>query len=129
MVRKKVWLWRAIDGVTRRPLGWQLGRRGDACCQKLIQRIDDRTCFFITDEWPGFFRLLPEERHFYGKDLTFPVEQTNSDLRHQLARFTRKTKASSRSLLMVHLSLKLAHHLQNSQTLVQFMKPILSLFS
>ena len=122
-------MWRAIDGVTRRPLGWQPGRRGDAYCQKLIQRIDDGTCFFITDEWPGFFRLLPEERHFYGKDLTFPVEQTNSDLRHQLARFTRKTKASSRSLLMVHLSLKLAHHLQDSQTLVQFMKPILSLFS
>lgn len=122
-------MWRAIDGVTRRPLGWQLGRRGDACCQKLIQRIDDGTCLFITDEWPGFFRLLPEQRHFYGKDLTFPIEQTNSDLRHQLARFTRRTKASSRSLLMVHLSLKIAHHLQDSQTLTQYMKPILSLFS
>ncbi|MBN9565217.1 MAG: IS1 family transposase, partial [Alphaproteobacteria bacterium] len=52
----------------------------------------------MTAEWPGFFRLLPEERHFYGKDLTFPIEATNSDIRHRLARFTRRTKASSRSL-------------------------------
>ena len=98
------------------------GRRGDACCQKLIQRIDDSTCLFITDEWPGFFRLLPEERPLILLSLL-------SELRHQLARFTRKTKASSRSLLMVHLSLKLAHHLQDSQTLTQYMTPILSIFS
>lgn len=126
---KKVWIWRAIDGVSRRPLGWQLGRRGDACCKRLIERVEDGKCVFITDEWPGFFRLLPEDRHFYGKDLTFPIEQTNSDIRHQLARFTRRTKASSRSLIMVDLSLKLAHHLQDNNILAQYMKPILSIFS
>ena len=27
---KKLWLWRAIDGVSRRSLGWGLGHRGDA---------------------------------------------------------------------------------------------------
>lgn len=30
-----------------------------------------------------------EERHFYGKELTFPIESRNSDIRHHLARFTR----------------------------------------
>lgn len=63
------------------------------------------------DEWPSFFRLLPVDRHFYGKDLTYRIEQTNSDTRHQLARFTERTKAPSRSLVIVALSLKLAHHL------------------
>ena len=127
MEKNKLWLWRAIDGVSRQPLGWQLGRRGDATVKRLIDQVDDGKCSFITDMWPGFFRLLPEDRHFYGKDLTYPIEQTNSDIRHQLARFVRRTKASSRSLTMVHLSLKLVHHLQDNNTLAQYMKPILSL--
>ena len=84
-----MWRWRAIDGVTRQPLGWQFGHRGDSTLIKFLNRINTKTCLFVTDEWPGFFRLLPEDRHFYGKDLTFPIEQTNSDIRHRLARFVR----------------------------------------
>mgnify|MGYP005615431223 CR=1 FL=1 len=34
--KKKVWVWRAIDGVSRRPLGWELGTRGDSCCKRLM---------------------------------------------------------------------------------------------
>jgi IS1 family transposase len=72
--KNKVWLWRAIDGVTRHPLGGQVGHHGDSTLKKLLAKLDMRTCFFITDEWPGFFRLLPQVRHFYGKDLTFPTD-------------------------------------------------------
>jgi hypothetical protein len=50
------------------------GNQVSACCKKLVQRVDDGSCDFVTDEGRGFFRLLPEERHFYGKDLTFPIE-------------------------------------------------------
>ena len=67
----------------------------------------------MTDEWEGFFRVLPENRHFFGQDLTHVIEQTNSDIRHRLARFKRKTKASRRSLDMVHRSLKLFHFFQD----------------
>ena len=126
--KNKIWLWRAIDGVSRHSLGWQLGSRGDASCKKLIAKVDTGTCSFITDEWPGFFRLLPEERHFYGKDLTFPIEATNSDIRHRLARFTRRTKASSRSLQMVEASLLLLHHLQNKDNLQSFLNPLITSF-
>lgn len=35
--KKDVWLWRAIDRVSRQPLGWELGNRSDACLQKLVQ--------------------------------------------------------------------------------------------
>ena len=85
--KNKVWLWRAIDGVTRHPLEWQIDHRGDSTLIKLLTKLIAQTCFFITDEWPGFFRLLPQDRHFYGKDLTFPIEQTHSDIRHRLACF------------------------------------------
>ena len=69
--------------------------------QRLIDRVDEGECVFATDDWAGFYRLLPEERHFLGKDLTFPIEASNSDIRHRLARFVRRSKVSSRSLHMV----------------------------
>lgn len=84
-------------GVSHRPLGWELSHRGDASAKKLISRIDIGTCSFVTDEWGSFFRLLPEGRHFYGKDLNFPIKGTNSGIRHRLARFHRRSKTTSRS--------------------------------
>ena len=58
-VRKKIWIRRAIDGVTRQPLGWQIGHRGDNILRKLFAKLKTQTCTFVTDEWSGFFRLLP----------------------------------------------------------------------
>ena len=55
---------------------------------------------FATDDRVGFYRLLPEDRHYPGKDLTFPIKTSNSNIRNRLARFIRRTKASSRSLHM-----------------------------
>ena len=129
MEKNKVWVWRAIDGVSRRPLGWELGSRSDACCKKLIERIDNRKCLFATDDWSGFHRLIPEDRLFTGKDLTFPIEATNSDIRYRLARFIRRTKASSRSHDMVLASLKITRHLQADDVLSSYIKPLLSILS
>jgi insertion element IS1 protein InsB len=72
---------------------------------------------------------LPEDRHFFGKDLTYVIEQTNSDIRHRLARFKRKTKASSRSISMVHASLKLFHYFQdNPENVSEFTNSFSSFF-
>ena len=40
-----------------------------------------------------------------GEDLTFPIEQDNSNVRHCLARFRRKTKVVSKCRTMVDLDL------------------------
>ncbi|MBY0502155.1 MAG: hypothetical protein K2P93_09200 [Alphaproteobacteria bacterium] len=127
--KNKIWIWRAIDGVSRKPLGWQLGHRGDAYAKRLIAKVDTGTCSFVTDAWGGFFRLLPEERHFPGKDLTFPIEATNSDIRHSLARFHRRSKVTSQSKNMVEASLLLFHHLQSQEILDSLLSPLLSSFS
>ncbi|MDQ6702585.1 MAG: hypothetical protein M3Z96_05525 [Pseudomonadota bacterium] len=52
---------------------------------------------FITDDWEGFHRLISEAQLFTGKDLTFPIEQDNSNIRHYLARFRRRTKVASQN--------------------------------
>ena len=68
---------------------------------------------FVTDDWEGYHRLIPEAQLFTGKDLTFPIEQDNSNVRHCLARFRRRTKVVSKCRVMVDLSLRLLHHLQD----------------
>jgi IS1 family transposase len=105
-----------------------LGDRCDSDCQKLINRIDDGKCIFVTDDWAGFKRLLPQDRHFTGKDLTFPIEASNSDIGHNLARFHRRSKVSSRNKEMVHASLLLFYHLQSPESLASFLAPLKSSF-
>jgi len=51
---------------------------------------------------------------FTGKDLTFSIEQDNSNIRHFLARFRRRTKVVSKSEEMEDLSLRLYHHLHDN---------------
>ncbi len=129
MEKNKVWLWRAIDGVLHRPFERELSTRRDSCSKKLIDRIDEGQCDFATDDWAGFYRLAPKNRHFPDKDLTFPIEAPNSDIRYRLARVIRRTQASSRSLGMVHASLKLTHYLQDDLVLQSYLHPLLSIFS
>ena len=85
--KNKVWLWRAFDPVARRTLAWELGGRDDATCRRLLDKVGIEGHIFLTDDWEGFRRLIPAEQLFTGKDLTFPIEQDNSNVRHYLARF------------------------------------------
>lgn len=40
--KKKVWIWRAIDGVSHQSLGWEVGSRGDGCPKRLLLRHSGR---------------------------------------------------------------------------------------
>ena len=121
-------MWRAINGVSRQSLGYHLGNRTDASLKEFLKKIDDGKCMFVTDDWAGFRRNIPEKRHFVGKDLTFPIEATNSDLRHRIGRFYRRSKITSRSTEMIHITLKLFEHFQDPENISAFMKPFLSFF-
>jgi insertion element IS1 protein InsB len=106
-----------------------LGDRDDATCQKLLDKVGVKGKTFLTDDWEGFHRLIPEGQVFTGKDLTFSIEQDNSDIRHFLARFRRRTKVVSKIALMVDLSLRLYHYLHdNPQNLAALLAPFLSIF-
>ena len=110
----KIWLWRAIDGKTRRPLAWVLGDRSVETVKKLVAMVDDGKCDFVTDEYPGFFEILPEDRHYYGKDLTFLIEQSNSDIRHWLARFIRRSKSTTRCVSVLASCISIMHAVQET---------------
>lgn len=65
---------------------------------------------FVTDNYEIYNKLIPEIRFFQGKDLTFPIEQDNSNTRHYIGRFRRKSKITPRK--MIHLFLLLLYRLQ-----------------
>ena len=110
----KLWVWRAYDPVARRTVAWVLGGRDDATCQKLLDKVGLKGKIFLTDDWEGFHRLIPEDQLFTGKDLTFSIEQDNSNIRHFLARFRRRTKVVSKVEEMVDLSLRIYHHFHDN---------------
>ena len=64
-----LWLWRTYDPIARRTIAWVLGRRDDATCQKLLNKIGLEGKTFVTDDWDGYHRLIPDDQLFTGKDL------------------------------------------------------------
>lgn len=56
-------------------------------CRRLINKADLAGRTFVTDNWDGCHRVIPPEQLVTSKDLTFPIKQGNSNVRHCLARF------------------------------------------
>ena len=105
-----------------------MGDRSQETCQKLIDKIGLEGRIFITDDYDAYHNVIPEEQLFTGKDLTIPIEQDNSDVRHHLARMTRRTKVVSKSIDMVDLSLKLCAYFRNPQNVKTLTHKFLSIF-
>ena len=124
----KLWIWRAYDIHTRRVVAWVLGGRDDATCRRLLEKVSLSGKTFVTDGWEGYHRVIPEGQLFTGKDLTFPIEQDNSNVRPDLARFRRKTKVVSKCRTMVNLSLRLLQYLQDPANYATYAKKALSIF-
>jgi IS1 family transposase len=72
--------------------------------------------------------VLPHKRHVIGKSHTVAIEQNNSNTRHHLGRFTRRTKVVSKKAEMVDLTLKLWHALTTEETFTSFQKTALHIF-
>jgi hypothetical protein len=56
-------------------------------------------------------KVLPPERHVIGQSGMFTIEQNNSNTRHHLGRFTRRTQVVSRSKERVDLTIRLGYSL------------------
>ena len=109
-------------------LPWVLGDRGEKTCRQLIDKIGLEGKFFLTDDWEVYHKIIPEDQLFTGKDLTFPIEQDNSDVRHHLARMRRRTKVVSKSEAMVDASLKLVNHFRCKENVAKIAQNLKSIF-
>ena len=68
--------------------------------------------YYATDDFRAY-RFLPPEKRLIGKAHTFTVEGKNSQLRHYLARFHRRTKCYSKSVRSIYDALTLLIHKLN----------------
>jgi IS1 family transposase len=77
-----------------------------------VKHLDN--CIFYTDNWDAFAEVLPPERHIIGKEHTVEIERDNSNTRHHIGRFTRRTKVISKKEFMVDLTLRIWHSVTTS---------------
>jgi insertion element IS1 protein InsB len=110
-------------------VAWVLGNRDTATFQRLYDKVKHLTgCTFYTDNWKVFAKILPPERHVIGKAHTIDIEHDNSNTRHHLGRFTRRTKVVSRKKFMVDLTLRIWHSITTTNQFLLIQKVALSIF-
>jgi insertion element IS1 protein InsB len=110
-------------------VAWVLGNRDTATFQRLYDKVKHLTgCTFYTDDWDAFAKVLPPERHVVGKAHTINIEHDNSNTRHHLGRFTRRTKVVSRKEFMVDLTLRIWHSVTNTDQFSLIQRTVLYIF-
>ena len=110
-------------------MAWVLGGRDSATFRRLYDKVKHLTrCTFYTDKWDAFADILPQDRHVTGKSHTGAIERDNSNTRHYLGRFTRRTKVVSRKESMVDLTLRIWHAVTDAGLFVELQKEALSIF-
>jgi IS1 family transposase len=85
-------------------------------------------CIFYTDNWDAFSNVLPPDRHVIGKSHTVSIEQDNSNTRHHIGRFTRRTKVVSQKKFMVDLTLRIWHAVTTNDLFSILQKVALSIY-
>ena len=110
-------------------IAWVTGSRSSKTFKRLYDKVKHlKNCTFYTDSWDAFSKVLPKGRHVIGKQHTVSIERDNSNIRNDLARFTRRTKVVSRSEHMVNNTLKLWHAFHTSSLFFDLQAVFLSVF-
>src|SRR5690242_27665 len=85
-------LWYAFDPARKQVVCYQLGRRTDETCQKLLAKLSDcQVLRYCTDEWESYGKFLPPAQHWVGKELMQDIERNNLNFRTHLKRLQRET--------------------------------------
>ena len=120
---------KAYDRASGKTIAWVTGRRDIATVRKLYAKLKHlKSSRYYTDDRNAFAAVLPKGRHFIGKQYTQAIESDNSNTRHRLGRFTRRTKVVSRSEDSVNDAVKLWVHVQNNHVFESLRNKFLPLF-
>jgi insertion element IS1 protein InsB len=127
--KNKLWVIKALDKRTRRTIAWVTGGRDEKTFRRLYDKVKHlHGCMYYTDDWSVFVKVLPPSRHWIGKQYTSAIERDNSNTRHYLGRFNRRTKIVSKSEDAVNWTLKLWCGLTNPAIFQKFQTVALSLY-
>ncbi|MCL1907990.1 MAG: hypothetical protein FWG12_01325 [Holophagaceae bacterium] len=76
--------------------------------------------YFQTPRWYA--------HHCHGKEHTVAIERDNSNTRHHLGRFTRRTKVVSKTKRMVDLTLRIWHAVTTTDLFNTLQETALSIY-
>jgi insertion element IS1 protein InsB len=117
------------DAAERRTVAWVLGHRDTASFWRLYDKVSHlKHSIFYTNQWNAFAEVLPPEGHVIGRAHTHCIERDNSNTRHPLGRFTRRTKGGSQKAERVNLALKLWQALTDDSAIRRFQALVLNIF-
>jgi IS1 family transposase/transposase-like protein len=112
--RRQYWLWYAFSPKTKQVIGYVRGRRTDQTCRLLLDKLAKcQITRFYTDRWESYEKLIPEHRHWIGKQGTQRIERNNLTIRTRLKRWHRRTICFSKSAEMDDAVIKLFFHHRN----------------
>jgi len=95
----------------------------------LYEKLKNNVSKFYTDNWEVYHQIIPAEKLIQGKKYTIGIEQNNSNVRHYLARMTRRTKVVSKSIQMIDISLRIAYCLNEHDFYKKYQNIFLSIYN
>ena len=105
---EQCWCWYGLNRATTRSAADVLGRRTDASCRQLNDKLAGCAVeHFYTDDWQSYAKILPGERHTISKAETLNIERHNLNFRTHLKRLHRRTICFSKSAEMHAAVIKL----------------------
>jgi insertion element IS1 protein InsB len=106
--RQKLWIWKALDQETGRPLDWECGRRDQATVKKMVDRLASWDVnIYCTDQWGTYASVIPPDTLVQSEATTHEIERHHGRQRHGFGRFKRKSIIASKSTEMVDLTMAL----------------------
>jgi len=95
------WLWVALCQYIGQVLAFTFGKRGHACCRRLLKLLKSfKIKCFSTDDWSSYRACIDAGLHKVGKRFTQKVERFFLTLRTHIKMLARKSICFSESELM-----------------------------
>jgi len=68
--KRKLWIWRAVDRVLNRTIGWFVGSCSASTFRQFFKRLEHLDTVFYTDAGASYSKVIPQDRHIIGKKHT-----------------------------------------------------------
>ena len=118
-----------MERCNNRTIGWHVGDRSTKTFIKFYQKFEHLDAKFYSDDYEAYKEVIPKEKLTTDKKHTIGIEQNNSNIRHFLGRFTRRTKVVSKSSEMVLATLKICWYINENDGFNKYLDIFLSIFS
>src|SRR5436305_4244918 len=95
------WTWYGFDRERKRIVAYVNGRRTDANCRALYEKVKRaKVNLFHTDQWGSYPKVLPTKQRQICKMGTLNIERRNLTFRTRIKRLQRRTICFSKSEVM-----------------------------